>query len=311
VTSRLDARKRALLRSRVLGWYGRRARPLAFRATSDPWAILVSEVMAQQTQAARAAEAWSFFIAAYPTPAALAAAPIGEVIRAWRGLGYNRRAVSLQRAAQVIVRDHAGRVPADLEALRGLPGVGPYTARAVAALAFGLRVGAVDTNVRRVLGRAFFGDIALGPADHAAIQALADELAPARAPGAWTHALMDVGATVCHLRAPRCADCPLAFTCAWALRQPDRRSPGEESPAAPARGSRRRAAGGFATTSRWLRGRILDRLRDLDDGAWLGFGSGIGTHDADAVASALAALQRDGLAELRGTDPPEARLPQP
>jgi A/G-specific adenine glycosylase len=164
--------------------------------------------MAQQTQAARAAEAWSRFIADYPTPAALGPANPAAVLRAWRGLGYNRRALALQRAAQAIVRDHDGHVPQGLEALLRLPGVGPYTARAVAALAFGRRVGAVDTNVRRVLSRAFFHG---WPAR--ATQALADDLAPPRR-GLWTHAVSGHRATPHRARAPRCEPCPLKTSCA-------------------------------------------------------------------------------------------------
>ena len=308
-----DPRARARIRRRVLDWYAAAGRPLAFRATADPWAILVSEVMAQQTQAARAAAAWTGFIAAYPTPAALAAAPPAEVLRAWRGLGYNRRAIALQRTASAIVHDHAGVVPRDLDDLQGLPGVGPYTARAVAALAFGRRVGAVDTNVRRVLGRAFFGGTAdaAGGRSAGALQVLADELAPPRRPSLWTHALMDIGATLCRVRAPRCAACPLRPWCAWAASsQPDdadRTLVRAVTPRAPfARPTR-----GFETTSRWLRGRILDRLRDLDDGTWMRFGEAIGTHDAAAVARALGALERDGLVELRRATVPEARLPHP
>ncbi len=316
MASRLDPRRRARLRRRVLDWYAGAARPLAFRATSDPWAILVSEVMAQQTQAARAAEAWSGFIGRFPTPASLAEAPLAEVLRAWRGLGYNRRAVSLQRTAAAIVRDHGGTVPSDLVALQRLPGIGPYTARAVAGLAFGRRVGAVDTNVLRVLGRAFFDDAT--PAA-ASLQVLADELVPPRSPGTWTHALMDVGATLCRPRAPRCRECPIRPDCAWASRHRDSGltpAPREEAPAgrgirgsssAASRARPQRVA--FTATSRWLRGRILDRLRDLDDGAWLPFGEGIGGHDPAAVAVALAALARDGLLELRSTNPPAARLP--
>ncbi|HET9682151.1 MAG TPA: A/G-specific adenine glycosylase [Candidatus Limnocylindrales bacterium] len=295
------------VRRRVLGWYATRGRPLAFRATSDPWAILVSEVMAQQTQAARAAEAWSGFMAAYATPSALAQAPVAEVLRAWRGLGYNRRAVSLHRAAAMIVTEHGGRVPRELDALRRLPGVGPYTARAVAALAFGLPVGAVDTNVRRVLGRAFFG--AAGPleVDPAAMQATADQLAPRTRPGAWTHALMDLGATVCVSREPRCDACPIRPSCAWASVHPEVGVTPTRRPGASPRSASRR--GGFETTSRWLRGRILDRLRDLGDGAWLAFDGPIGVHGLDAVLRALTAMARDGLLELRTANPPEARLP--
>jgi A/G-specific adenine glycosylase len=283
----------------VLGWYARTARPLAFRDTSDPWAILVSEVMAQQTQAARAAEAWTGFMAAYPTPAALADASPADVLRAWRGLGYNRRAIALQRAARVIVVEHGGRVPPDLEALRRLPGIGPYSARAVAALAFGRHVGAVDTNVRRVLGRAFFDE----PPAAAELQALADALVPRRRPGLWTHAVMDIGATVCRIRAPRCDACPLRSWCAYAA-APEGSGPRRQ----PRRAERHEPA--FTSSSRWLRGRILDRLRDLGDGSWLAFGEGIGSHDTAAIAAALRRLAGEGLLELReGGSAPEARLP--
>jgi A/G-specific adenine glycosylase len=292
-------------RRRVLGWYGRSARSLAFRATTDPWAILVSEVMAQQTQAARAAESWTRFMAVYPTPAALALASPADVLRAWRGLGYNRRAIALQVAARAIVADHEGHVPSDLAALRRLPGIGPYSARAVAALAFGTRVGAVDTNVRRVLGRAFFGTLTPEPVE---LQALADELVPATRPGEWTHALMDVGATLCHIRAPRCGACPFRPTCrhaATAATVPTT----PNVPIAPKPRARATPAPGFETTSRWLRGRLLDRLRDVGDGSWLAFDGPVGQHDPASVAVALRALARDGLIELRSGASPEARLP--
>jgi A/G-specific adenine glycosylase len=285
----------------VLDWYEAQGRPLAFRTTSDPWAILVSEVMAQQTQAARAAEAWSRFMAAYGTPAILAAASPAAVLRSWRGLGYNRRALALQRAAAVIVAEHGGQVPADLAALERLPGIGPYSARAVAALAFGRRVGAVDTNVRRVLGRAFFDE----PPAPAPLKALADELVPPRRPGVWTHALMDIGATVCRIRNPRCEACPLRTTCLYAA--------GARPTAKARRVTHPRGAAkppsGFRTTSRWLRGRILDRLRDTDDGAWLAFTDPIGDHGIDAVHTALGTMARDGLVELRPGSQAEARLP--
>jgi A/G-specific adenine glycosylase len=302
--------ERARIRRRVLAWYRRAARPLAFRATTDPWAILVSEVMAQQTQAARAAEAWTRFMATYPTPAALAAAPPAEVLRAWRGLGYNRRAIALQRAAASVMAEHGGEVPSDIAALQRLPGIGPYSARAVAALAFGRRVGAVDTNVRRVLGRAFFDE----PPDAAALQALADELAPRARPGLWTHALMDIGATVCRIRNPRCAACPLAGSCRYAALERMGSAP-RSTPRAPRSTPRApRSSSGpaprFRASSRWLRGRILDRLRDASDGSWLAFGEAIGDHEPLAVGVALRAMATDGLLELRAGPLPEARLPQ-
>ena len=146
------------MRRAILAWYDAEGRHLAFRGTSDPYAILVSEAMAQQTQAARAAAAWGRFLAEFPSFAALAAATPAAVLRAWRGLGYNRRALALRQVAIEVTERHAGVLPRDVAALERLPGIGPYTARAVAALAFGQRVGAVDTNVRRVLVRSMVGD---------------------------------------------------------------------------------------------------------------------------------------------------------
>ena len=195
----------------ILAWYGRHGRRLPFRATHDPYAVLVSEAMAQQTQAARAGEAWTRFMARFPTPASLAAATPADVLREWQGLGYNRRAINLQRAARRIVELHGGRVPADVRALEALPGVGPYTARAVAAIAFGQPVGAVDTNVRRVLGRIAASEPAAIPARE--LQRLADAVVPPGRAADWTHAVMDIGATVCRPRRPDCPTCPARPWC--------------------------------------------------------------------------------------------------
>jgi A/G-specific adenine glycosylase len=313
---------RADVHRRVLDWYAAEGRSLAFRETRDPWAILVSELMAQQTQAARAAEAWLRFVVEFPTPAALAEASPADVLRAWRGLGYNRRALALRDAAIRIVDVHGGRVPDDLEALRRLPGVGPYTARAVAALAFGQPVGAVDTNVRRVLGRVLGGAAGI---EAAALQVAADELVPSDRPGLWTHALMDIGATFCKPRNPRCAECPMQPWCRFAAEASSAgavvapgAAPREEWAAGSAvppaarqlRKARTVAAEPFRTTSRWLRGRILDQLRDATDGTWVTFDEAIGDHDPVAVAGALDRLARERLVELRGSSLIEARLPE-
>ena len=291
------------LRRRVLAWYRREGRPLEIRASRDPYAVLVAEVMAQQTQIARVAPAWRAFLARYPTIADLAAATPADVIRTWGGLGYNRRAVHLRLAAIAMVELHRGRVPRDVEALQALPGIGPYTARAVAATAFRRPVAPVDTNVRRVVGRITAGhghpDDGQAVVSRAALQAAADLLVARTRPDAWTHALMDLGASVCRRR-PRCAACPALDACSYARMRIGIPAPGRASrrltraESAPhARQPRR----GFASTSRWLRGRLLMGLRDAADGEWIRAPSRVGTHGPEAVELALRALARDGLVE--------------
>jgi A/G-specific adenine glycosylase len=295
-------------RDAILAWYAARGRTLPFRDTTDPYAILVSEAMAQQTQAARAGEAWTRFMARFPTVQSLADATPADVLRAWQGLGYNRRAVNLQRAARMIVEEHGGRVPSDLAGLEALPGVGPYTARAVAALAFGMPVGAVDTNVRRVLGRIVAGDA--GAMDRATLQHVADASVPPDQPGFWTHALMDIGATLCHPRKPDCGPCPARRWCRYVASG----SPAPLPASAVDRRFARETAVPFTATSRWLRGRIVDRLRDAPDGDWVVVDGSIGDHDAAAVDRALLALARDGIILLAPRlaaedEPSRARLP--
>jgi A/G-specific adenine glycosylase len=302
-------------REAILAWYARQGRRLPFRETRDPYAILVSEAMAQQTQAARAGEAWVRFMAAWPTLAALAAATPADVLRAWHGLGYNRRALNLWRAARRIVDVHGGEVPADLVALEALPGVGPYTARAVAAFAFGSPVGAVDTNVRRVLARIVVGGVtSLRPTE---VQDLADASVPHDRAGAWTHALMDLGAIVCRPRNPGCGRCPAQPWCrhaairADATTDPGSREPGPRpAPAAPPR-SPRKARAPFPTTSRWLRGRIVDQLRRAEGDGWSRIQGPIGSHDHAAVAAAIEGLVRDGVVELdrAPTGPADRQVP--
>lgn len=304
-----DARVPAAARDAILAWYAERGRPLAFRRTSDPWAILVSEAMAQQTQAARAAAYWERFMARFPTSAAVAAASPADVLRAWQGLGYDRRALALRRAAIAIETDHGGRVPDTIAALEALPGVGPYTARAVAALAYGVPVGAVDVNVRRVLGRIVAGDDPLPPRS---LQAIADEVVPADRPGEWTHAVMDVGAVVCRPRVPDCHACPARPWCRYAagLRSAAGTHRVRESPVRAGRADRP-ATAPFASTTRWLRGRILDRLRAAPDGAWVTLDEAIGEHDLGHVRATAARMAADGLLEVLTPDDAviRARLP--
>lgn len=200
------ARRR--IRAELLAWYEVEHRDFPWRATRDPYAVLVSEVMLQQTQASRVAERFPRFLGRFPTVGALAVAPPASVLAEWSGLGYNRRALALQRAASSIARDGW---PDDVAGLERLPGIGPYTARAIASLAFGQPAGVVDTNVRRWLLRRFV--VADEPP---ALQALADALATAAGDGragAWTHATMEFGARVCRARSPRCPTCPIARGC--------------------------------------------------------------------------------------------------
>ncbi|HYO41625.1 MAG TPA: hypothetical protein VES19_00370 [Candidatus Limnocylindrales bacterium] len=292
------------LRAALLAWYDLTGRALAFRSTADPYAVLVSELMAQQTQAERAAEAWAAWMERWPTISDLAAAPLADVLRAWAGLGYNRRAMNLHRAARVVVAEHGGVVPSTVGELESLPGVGAYTARAVAAIAYRVPVGAVDTNVRRVLGRIVAG----GPEalTGSEMQALADGAVPAERPDAWTHALMDLGARVCKPAKPRCEDCPVIAWCRYAAGDRPRASALGHAPEPP----ERVPAPAFTTTRRWLRGRIIDRARNAGDEAWVTYGEAIGTHPATAVREAILALASEGLLEAReGPDGPEARLP--
>jgi A/G-specific adenine glycosylase len=281
----------------LLGWYERHGRCLAFRGTNDPYGVLVAEVMAQQTQVSRVELAWPGFMARFPTPAALAAAPTSDVLRAWAGLGYNRRALGLQRAARRMVERHEGRVPRSVAELEALPGVGPYTARAVAAIAFGVPVAAVDTNVRRVVGR-LVGLVAEGSPRLA--QAAADGLVDPQRSADWTHAVMDLGATVCRAR-PICAACPISAWCATAataqrgaVTRPGPRASTVLWPAGDGRGPTRPS---FPQTRRWLRGRIVARLRETRPGRWQQLGGPLGAHSAEAVQEALLALERDGLVE--------------
>ena len=234
----------------MLGWWEGQRRDLPWRRTRDPWEVLVCEVMAQQTQVARVAERWRPFLDRFPTPADLAATPASEVVRAWSGLGYNRRALNLHRCAQAVVEHHDGHLPEDLDDLLALPGIGPYTARAVLAFAFERDHGIVDTNTARVLAR--WEGHRLTPRG---AQAAADDAVPAGRAWAWNQAMLDLGASVCRRRAPRCADCPVAPACTWA--QAGRPEPD------PADGSAGVSGGqsAFEGSDRQGRGRLVEALR--------------------------------------------------
>jgi A/G-specific adenine glycosylase len=232
-------------------WYARAARDLPWRQPGvDPWAVLVSEVMLQQTPVARVEPVWRTWLDRWPTPASLAAATPAEVIRAWGKLGYPRRALRLREAAVAVTERHGGVVPAEVDELEALPGVGTYTARAVACFGYGRRQPVVDTNVRRVVARLVHGRADAAPAraaDLADIAALApeDDDRAVR----FSVAVMELGALVCVAGPPRCGACPLRDRCAWRLA------------GFPARNGPPRRVQRFAGTDRQVRGRLLDVLR--------------------------------------------------
>jgi A/G-specific adenine glycosylase len=255
----------------LLAWYERARRPLPWRSTRDPYALLVSEVMLQQTQAARVVPYYEAFLARFPTVGDLAAAPARDVLAAWSGLGYNRRALALQAAARVVAD---GGWPADL---RALPGVGPYTAAAVGAFAWDRQVAAVDTNVRRVIER-WDGT----PHAPARLAARATEWLPAGRAAPFNQAMMELGATVCTPRAPRCGACPVGEGCAT------RAAGGVAAPA-----PRRRGAARFEDTDRWARGRIVAALLAGEPAPAAIAG--------ERLRRVLAGLERDGLV-VRGDD---------
>jgi A/G-specific adenine glycosylase len=234
-------------------WFAAHARDLPWRRPgAGAWGILVSEIMLQQTPVARVEPVWQAWMARWPVPAALATEPPAEAIRAWGRLGYPRRALRLHECAGAIVARHAGVVPDELDDLLALPGVGAYTARAVAAFAYRRREPVVDTNVRRLLARAMGGRAGAGPTTTAGDLAAALALLPASGPAAAraSAALMELGALVCTARSPRCHECPLWNSCAWRLA------------GAPAGTGPRRRPQRYAGTDRHVRGLLLAVLRE-------------------------------------------------
>ena len=270
----------------IVDWYATAARDLPWRRPGvDAWAVLVSEVMLQQTPVARVEPVWHDWLARWPSPAALAAATPADVIRAWGKLGYPRRALRLREAAAVVVERHGGIVPAEVTELEALPGVGTYTARAVACFGYGSPQPVVDTNVRRVVARLVHGRAGAGnarPADLADVAALAPH-EPERAVR-FSVAVMELGALVCVAGIPRCGACPVRERCAWRL-----------SGCPPHVGPARRVQK-FAGTDRQVRGRLLDVLRAASgpvdaaalESAW---------DDAVQRSRCLDSLLTDGLVE--------------
>jgi A/G-specific adenine glycosylase len=291
----LSPEKVQQIREGLLRWFREVQRDLPWRRTRDPYAILVSEVMLQQTQVDRVIPYYNRFLEQFPTARALADAPVAEVIKLWSGLGYNRRAVNLQRAAQAVVTEYGGEFPADPATLRKLPGLGPYTAGAVAAFAFERDVAFLDTNMRRVVTRLVFG---VDGAPEREVLEAAQQLLPPGHGWEWNQALIEFGALQCTARKPACIVCPLSSQCAA--------FPNIQGAIAASR-SRPRPAERFETSSRYYRGRIVERLRELPVGdvhgiplASLGpqLREDFSENDLPWLASLVQGLQRDGLAAL-------------
>jgi A/G-specific adenine glycosylase len=295
-----DDRESTLANERLFAWYRPRRRAFPWRARHrDPYPILVSEVMLQQTQASRVAAAFEPFIERFPTVANLAAAPRSAVVTTWGGLGYPRKAVALSRAARTIVDEHGGEVPRDLESLRGLPGIGPYTASAVASLAYGTRVPAIDTNVARVVARVRLGAEA-HDSSRADIAAAAEAWIDASRPGDWNQAAMDLGREICRPR-PRCHACPLAARCTFA-----------RLGRLPSRPQRRPST--FEGSDRQVRGSVVRLLRSTPSRSMslstLAARSG---HSEARVAACVVTLVADGIIAagskaLRGDSSGRVRL---
>jgi A/G-specific adenine glycosylase len=287
----------------VLAWYARNARDLPWRAPGvTPWAVLVSEIMLQQTPVARVLPEYLRWLARWPTPAALAAEPAGEAIRQWGRLGYPRRALRLHETATILTRRHGGVVPADVDALRALPGIGSYTAAAVASFAFGQRHAVLDTNVRRVLARLTAGQPAPAPSPSVTERRLAESLLPAEPAVAarWSVAVMELGALVCTAASPQCGGCPMARRCAWLAAGRPAEPDGVDGSAL------RRPTQKYDGTDRQCRGRLMAVLRAADHP--------VRRADFDAVWDGAAQLDRalDGLAADGLVDPlPDDRFALP
>ncbi|HVR48019.1 MAG TPA: A/G-specific adenine glycosylase [Candidatus Binatia bacterium] len=285
------------LQRRLLRWYARHGRAnLPWRVRRDPYRTVVSEFMLGQTQVDRVVSKFEAFIERFPDFAALARASTADVLREWKGLGYNSRAVRLHRLAKAVIERHGGELPSESEALRSLSGVGPYTAAAVRAFAFDLDDAPMDTNVRRVVHRLCLGVEHPPRATARELTARARELVPAGRAHDWNSALMDLGATICTARSPQCVRCPLRAHCAAAPIDSAQLHVSYRAPTLP-----------FKRTARYARGRIVDRLRDLPPGRRISL---LDLHRAVApampdrsvadVREFVTALERDGLVSSDG-----------
>ncbi len=265
-------------------WYADNARDLPWRRPgTSAWGVLVSEVMLQQTPVVRVLPVWDAWMTRWPGAAELAVVPAGAAVRAWGRLGYPRRALRLHAAAAAVVDRHDGAVPAEPDRLRTLPGIGDYTAAAVASFAFGRRTAVLDTNVRRVYARYFDGAADATGTPTRPEREVALERVPDDDPAAYSVAVMELGALVCTARAPRCGDCPVAAGCRWLAR-------GRPPVATPRRTQR------YEGTDRQARGRLLAVLRDAA-GPVSADALDLGWPDGRQRARALDGLVADGLVE--------------
>lgn len=283
----------------LLAWYRQNGRDLPWRRTRDPYRILVSEVMLQQTQVDRVIPKYHAFLERFPDFRSLAEAPTADVIREWSGLGYNRRAVNLQRTAQAVIERHGGVMPHSPQALLDLPGIGPYTAGAIACFAYEQDVGFFDTNIRRVLHRIFFGpELPTERVTTRELQSVADAIVPAGQGYQWNQALMELGAVVCTARKPACLTCPVQAYC--------RAFPSIQSViAALPKGTRKKNEAPFEGSARYYRGRTIAALRELDDGQsldLLALGPRVRDDFSDEhlvwLQDLVLGLSRDGLAQI-------------
>lgn len=290
---------------RLLSWYARHGRAaLPWRTVRDPYFTLVSEFMLQQTQVERVVPGFTAFVALYPDVASLARASVADVVRAWKGLGYNSRAVRLRAAAVAVAERYGGKLPTDVDALRSLPGIGPYTAAAIRAFAFDIDDAAIDTNVRRIVHRLIFGMEFPPAATPRELDERAGALVPHGRAHDWNSAMMDLGATICTARAPLCAGCPLRGVCKAAPIEPTALARARKRFAKPA--SQRNAIA-FEKTTRYARGRIVDRLRALAPGERVSLldlhrtlGPVLPGRSLGDVRQLVSALERDGLVAKDG-----------
>jgi A/G-specific adenine glycosylase len=307
----------AAVHGALLEWFAGHGRDLPWRHSRDPYRIMVSEIMLQQTQVDRVVPKYRAFLEQFPTLKALAEAPTAEVIRAWTGLGYNRRAVNMQRAARAVLEEHGGRFPADLAALLKLPGIGPYTAGAIACFAFEQDVAFMDTNIRRVVQRLFAGPEETAPASEALLLALAQAAMPQGRGWAWNQAIMELGALICTAATPACWRCPVQRHClAYAARRAaDEQlfNNGAEPQPRRFRKVAERRETSFNGSNRFYRGRAIEALRQLPAGESIPLGAlgrqikqGFGDNDMPWLRALVEGLARDGLLALEGD---QARLP--